>query len=416
MSEADLTPVDGSGASYTEEARALRSGDPESRRALAEDDKTKPEVLFFLAEDPEASVRQAIADNPHTPVHARLVLARDGDTGVREALARQISGLTGELRTVGNDKHAAIALEVFQTLAADQLPAIRAVVSDVLAEVVGDAAPGLKEIVKQLALDDVLEVAAPALERSALLTEEDLVELIEAGIADGGLSAIARREKLSAGVADVVVAKDDNQATAALLANRSAQIREETLDAILDRAPGVIEWHEPLVNRPKLSPKAASRIARFVATSLLEALRRREDLDPETANAVAEAVRARVTQDGGGRWETPVHKAQRMQEAGELTEEVVDDAIVGGDRAFIAAALTVRSGLDIDVVRDMLSSRSGKAIVALSWKAGLTMRTATKLQARIASIPPSGIVIGGDSDEFPLKSQDMEWQIEFFGG
>jgi len=415
MSEFDLTQSNEC-ASYTEETRALRSGDPATRRALAQDGKTKPEVLFFLAEDPEASVRQAIADNPQTPVHARLVLARDGDTGVREAVARHVGGLTGELNTGGNAKHAAIALEVFQILAADQLPAIRAMVSDALAEVVGDAALGLKEIVKQLALDDVLEVAAPALERSALMTEDDLIELIESGIAEGGLSAIARRENLAAIVADAVVAKGDNQATAALLANRSAQIREETLDAILDEAPKVIEWHEPLVRRPKLSPKAARRIASFVASSLLEALRRREDLDPETANAVAEAVQARVRQDETGGWETPLDRAMRMYEAGELTEEEVDKAIAAGDRAFVTAALTARSGLAIEVVRDMIAARSGKAMVALSWKAGLTMRAAIKLQARIASIPPSGIVIASESGGFPLKVQDMEWQIEFFGG
>jgi len=416
VSQSDLPRMAECGTSYDEEARALRSGDPAARRALAKDDETKPEVLFFLAEDPEASVRQAIADNPHTPAHAQLVLARDGDTGVREAVARQVGGLTDALGSNGNAKHAAIALEVFQTLAADQLPAIRAVVADVLAEVVGDTAPGLKEIVKRLALDDVLEVAAPALERSALLAEDDLIELIEAGIAEGGLSAIARRENLSAVVADAVVSKGDNQATAALLANRSAQIREETLDAILEQAPKVIEWHEPLVHRPKLSPQAARRIASFVASSLLEALRRREDLDPETANAVAEAVQARVRQDETGGWETPLDRAMRMYEAGELAEEEVDKAIAAGDRAFVTAALTARSGLAIEVVRDMIAARSGKAMVALSWKAGLTMRTAIKLQARIASIPPSGIVIASESGEFPLKVQDMEWQIEFFGG
>ena len=54
-----------------------------------------------------------------------------------------------------------------------------------------------------------------------------------------------------------------------LLANPSAQVREETLDLIVQRAPGRPRWHAPLVERPTLPARLAAKIAAFVADALL---------------------------------------------------------------------------------------------------------------------------------------------------
>src|SRR3546814_13175291 len=94
-------------------------------------------------------------------------------------------------------------------------------------------------------------------------------------------------------VSEVGVAPTDVSAVAALRANDSAQIREETLELILDAAPSHEPWHEPLVQRPNLPGKAAKRIAGFVAASLLQRLAGRKDLP---ADALAE-VRQVMEQD-----------------------------------------------------------------------------------------------------------------------
>src|SRR5204862_1833089 len=95
-------------------------------------------------------------------------------------------------------------------------------------------------------------------------------------------------------VADAVAATSDVPAVSRLLPNASAQIREETLDRIIDRAPSVTAWHAPLVQRPKLSATAAKRLAHFVAASLLKELQERKDLSADALKAVAEVVHSRL--------------------------------------------------------------------------------------------------------------------------
>ncbi len=81
---------------------------------------------------------------------------------------------------------------------------------------------------------------------------------------------------------------------AALLANPSAQIREETLDWIVEGSREVEPWQMPLVKRPALPRRAIRKLAAFVTDSVLAMLHRRDDLDPETAGRIDKAVRERL--------------------------------------------------------------------------------------------------------------------------
>src|SRR3546814_8266588 len=87
-----------------------------------------------------------------------------------------------------------------------------------------------------LARDVDLAVSAPVLQFSPLLTNNDLVEIIESAPVQGALAAIARRHGLAASLCDAVVTTDDVEAIADLLGNSSAQVREETLDYIVERS------------------------------------------------------------------------------------------------------------------------------------------------------------------------------------
>src|SRR5690606_21891765 len=99
---------------------------------------------------------------------------------------------------------------------------------------------------------------------------------------------------LSAAVADAIGNGNDLDAATVLLCNKSAQIREETLDRLIDAAPEIPAWHRPLVERPTLSDSAAKKLARFVATNLLKALARRLDLDPATTKEIEARVASRI--------------------------------------------------------------------------------------------------------------------------
>ena len=61
-------------------------------------------------------------------------------------------------------------------------------------------------------------------------------------------------------------------------------------------------------------------------------------------------------------------------------------------------------------------SKDGKTITALTWKAGLNMRTAMKIQRQIAKVPPSKMINARDGVDYSLTEDEMSWYLEFFMG
>lgn len=72
---------------YEEAKRLSRDGDRQTRHAIASHADTRPEILYFVAEDPDPEVRCCIAKNAKSPRQADLILARDKDVKVRCFLA-----------------------------------------------------------------------------------------------------------------------------------------------------------------------------------------------------------------------------------------------------------------------------------------------------------------------------------------
>ena len=201
--------------SYEDSKRLARAEDIGTRRKLAANRSLRPEMLYYLAEDPAAEVRREIAANPKTPVQADLLLARDRDDGVRRDLARRIARIAPGLDAESQDEMQKRAVQVLEILARDQLVQIRRMIADA----VKDLPTAPVGAIRVLARDTEIEVAGPVLQFSPLLEDSDLLEIIGADPVPGALSAIARRNGLAEAVADSIAAGDNDSAVAALLAN-----------------------------------------------------------------------------------------------------------------------------------------------------------------------------------------------------
>lgn len=411
--------------SYDQAKEMAQSDDPAVRKALAERSDIKPELLYYLANDASAEVRRAAAANEALPHQADLALAKDQDDGVREGLAAKIAKLAPGLSANDQDKLHQMTFQTLETLARDQMTRVRQILSDTLKDV-ADAPP---DVIKTLALDAEIVVSGPVLEKSPVLSDDDLLEIIENGPAKGGLGAIARRTEVSESVSDAVAATDDVDAIADLLSNSSAQIREETLDDLIERAPSVELWHAPLVGRPQLPGRAATRLAQFVADNLIDVLEQRADLDTETLDAVKSVVQLRLQEGSGNggkgadatpvgldflKVQPPVAVAERLHKAGKLDMKVVGKALHASDNAFVLASLKVLSDLPMNVVQKVFMEKSAKGIVALCWKAGLPMKMTVQVQSRMARIAPTE-VLQPKGNDFPLTEDEMAWQLDFFG-
>ncbi len=387
-----------------EESKEVAGGDHvRARRKLAARSDARPEILYYLAEDEDPKVRRAIAGNSATPRQADAALADDRDDEVRCELARKISRLAPDLSADAADKVARLTLQVLEKLAADQLPKVRRIVADEIKRC--DNLP--RGLIRRLALDAEIVVAAPVLEYSPLLSDRDLLEIISSDPIRGALAAISRRALLGDHVAEAIVEGDDDEAVTDLLRNQSAQIREETLDRIIDRAPPREAWHTPLVRRGELSVRAVARIATFVSLALLHALEERHDLPPDAIKEVRKVVRARI-ESGLAEGEPDMPDARADAQAAEANDEMLVDAITSGNTRFVKAALAAKAGLRPERIDRIIGSRNGKAVTALAWKAGFAMRTAVMIQLRVAGIPPDKVLNARDGVDYPLSGPDLD--------
>ena len=406
--------------SYEIAKKLARDEDPKVRRTLAARDDLKPEILYYLAEDSDPDVRKAVAQNETAPRKTDVLLANDDDAEVRGDLAAKIARVAPDLSADEQDKARDATYEALELLAEDQITKVRKILSEALKDI-ANAPP---DVIKTLALDTEIEVSGPVLEFSPVLTDDDLIQIIESGPAKGGLNAISKRTQVSESISDAIVHTDDVEAIADLLSNDSAQIREATLDDLIENAPDVGLWHAPLVGRPKLPGGAATRLAQFLANNLLEVLQERADLDAETLEAVKAVVHQRIGDDGGPleadggsqdflNMEPPVDMVGRLYKVRKLDDNVIGKALNAGDYAFVLASLIVRGNLDIGVAKRIFSEKSTKGILAMAWRAALPAKMAVQLQQRMGRIAPSEI-IAPEGDNYSLTEDELNWQIEFF--
>lgn len=417
-------------ADYSKAKVLAASADPAVRLQLAQRRDIQPEILYYLAVDEAEEVRRAIAENEATPAQAHLILANDSSQEVRSRLAEKVARLLPDLPADEANKAREYAIQTLELLARDELTRIRAVLSEAIKA--ADHVP--HHLVKQLARDVELIVSAPVLQFSPLLTDDDLREIVAGAAQSGALSAIARRVGLSTGVSDAIVATRDVSAVAALLANDSAQIREETLDLILDAAPNVEPWHEPLVQRPNLPGKAAKRIAGFVAASLLTKLASRADLPADTLTELRQMVEQRLEvkleetvaeAEKPARAEkaadepTPMAEAEarvkQLIKSKKLDNDVVQEAIERSDRNFVLQALIQNGVIPLSVIQKAFESRNGRLVTALVWRAKFSMRTAVMIQRDLVRVPPRMMLNARNGTDYPMSRGELEDQLKILG-
>lgn len=396
--------------SYDDSKNFARDHDGETRRKLAARRDVRPEILYYLAADKLVEVRREIATNTQTPRQADRLLVDDVDDEVRCELARKIGRLAPSLSQEEKDQIYRLTFEILDTLAHDELPRVRQIVAEEIK--LSDSIP--RDIVQHLARDVELVVSAPVLQYSPLLGDRELLEIIESKPVQGALAAISNRDSVRPPVVDAIAERGDESTIAALLANPSAQIREETLDSLLDRAPEAPSWHQPLVERPELSLNVVRRIAKFVALALLRILDERSDLPEESAAEVRRAVAQRIDKEGVAGGTDAGLNAEKAFKEGSIDDEMVQSSIDTGDHDFVAKALALKAGLPVEVVERVIALQGAKSITALVWKAGLSMRTAIQVQLRVARVPPMEILNAKDGTDYPLSEEELQWHADMF--
>ncbi|HXP96985.1 MAG TPA: DUF2336 domain-containing protein [Telmatospirillum sp.] len=414
-----------------EQARDIAAAaDWRRRQELAFRPDAPPEILYFLAGDEKVPVRRAVALNPATPAKGNRLLADDDDLDVRMELAAKI-GRFGRATGVSDDqaRSRAIMAEVILRLADDSERRIRATI----ATVVKDADDIDPAVIRRLAFDQHLAVAAPVLQYSPLLSDEDLLALIAATPTEGVLAAIARRPSVDARVTAAIVASSNSPAITHLLKNANINLQEDTIDALIDGAAVDQNWQEPLLSSGEMSEAALDRVVEMTVPHVMDHILARPNLPSLTAAAVAKAIEDSLRRSPGERagnggaglspmpepameslYRSSLDKMHVLRAEGQLDEMALTVSLLTDHTNDLVAGLSILADVSVRTVLEIASAHSARAICALAWAAGLSATFAVDLQMRLGNIPLSDVLKPGPNDSYGLSGDEMTWQLDMF--
>lgn len=407
--------------SFYEEAKSIaEAGSVEEKVALTARKNIPPEILYYLASDSNPQVRAAVAACRYTPHQADLILADDADPRVKESLIQKVAALGEGLNRVKNLARVEKLDQIMDKLAQDESVSIRRL----FAQAVKRLACLSRNLVMMMARDEDEEVSKTIIRSSPVLEEEDLTVLLKTR--NGPLAkAVAARDQVSEAVSAEVVEVDFSPAVTQLLSNKAARLSAQTMNLLADKAPQHEEWHEPFSHREELSLDVIKKLSLIVSNSLIKVMIEKNYLEPTQLQDVMATVKHRIE---SGDLDTDVlnilvEPPQPYQSAydrakddylkGILNEEKLLSMLEALDRCYVIGGVAVLARLPYQAVLKAVNTQSGRALMAMSWKAGLSPRTGVELQRKLALMIGTKVVLPQD-DEYPLSESDMEWQLELF--
>ncbi len=248
--------------------------------------------------------------------------------------------------------YSAAALSIKEREIADDI--FRVMIRDAATRVRLSLAENLKhnpDVPRDVALvlaNDVAEVAAPFLQSSEVLTEEDLIQIVYSQSPEHQV-AIARRQNLGAPVADALSDRGDEAAVAALMENQTADVSEQALQRALDRFGSSERVHGPMVYRAKLPITVAERLVTLVSNLLCERLLTHHDLPPAVAAdlVLQSRERATVSLSAGADQGDVASLVRQLHENRRLTPTIVLRALCTGDLDFFECAMATLGGVPV---------------------------------------------------------------------
>lgn len=196
-----------------------------------------------------------------------------------EARAAAAAKVAAQFRNVVlTPRERALAEEILGYLVHDVAVSVR----QALAHCLRDLRDAPHDIIMSLARD-IDEVSLPVLESSAVLTDEDLIELVLHGN-PVKQCAIARRAEVGPAVSETIAWAGDRRAVLVLVANEGAIIAPDVLQQLADRYAGDEEVLDPMACRKDVPPALVERLVTMVSDGLRNYLIEQHGIDVVTAS------------------------------------------------------------------------------------------------------------------------------------
>jgi len=246
------------------------------------------------------------------------------------------------------------------------------------------------------------------LERSPLLMEDDLVDLIATGSPPAQV-AIAGRAMLPRSLAAALAEVGSAAACLALLENPDADIPPFSLDRIVERFGHLAAIRENLLERADLPMATRQAALSKLSHTLAGFVAARQWLGPEHAEYAAREACEKTTVALAA--ETPYEEVgelvQHLRKSGQLTAGMILRALLSGNVVLFEEALAELSGVPIDRVSGYIHDRNISGLRALYTKAGLPDVAYAAFREAIAALR-EGALIGEGTGMARLKRGMVE--------
>jgi uncharacterized protein (DUF2336 family) len=223
--------------------------------------------------------------------------------------------------------------------------------------------------------NDVEIVAHPILTESPVLTDADLIEIVQQGSAKKQ-EAIASRAEVSEPVADAVISNAAEAAVAALMGNATAHIATESLGKAVDRFAHSDRIKSGMVHRASLPVTIAERLVVMVSERLQDYLLSHHELPASLASDVVLQSRERATLylSHGSSPQDLERLVSQMRRHGRLTPFLVLRALCLGDMAFFETAMAALAKVPVRNARILIHDAGPNGLTSLYEKSGMPAR------------------------------------------
>ena len=280
-----------------------------------------------------------------------------------------------------DDRARSIAEDIFRFLLRDVEVRVRAALSESLKD--SQIIP--HDIAFSLA-KDVIDVAEPVLKFSQVLTDDDLIEIVQTQ-SSASRVAIAQRESVTPGVCDALVESEDEDAVATMVGNDGAEVSEAAFEKLLDIFAESDRVKENAVQRAKLPVKLAERLITMVSDELQAHLVRHHELSPDIAADVIlqsreKATLALLTPDSEA--DDIEGLVEQLHAAGRLTPSIILRAICTGDQMFFEAAIARLADISVTNAHILIFDAGPLGLRELYRKTGLAEDMFPAIRAAVA--------------------------------
>jgi uncharacterized protein (DUF2336 family) len=264
--------------------------------------------------------------------------------------------------------------DVLTRLAAEIETKARAKLSRSIAEL-SNAPPRL---VRRLAFDDAITVAAPVLVASPQLSDADLIENAATKSQDH-LYAISQRLKLSEAVTDVLVTRGDRRVVRRTARNDGASFSFAGYRQLVKHARNDSKLAVTIGRRSDIPRQCFLKLLETASANVREKL---EAINPQATRAIRESVAEvassmqRDARIGSRRHAGAVRDARHLFRAHELSEANVHGPAASQQFEKTAAALSLLGPFPIDVVERALIDKGPEMILILVRAANCSWTTA----------------------------------------